>query len=78
MVIAVPKYRRKMGSAIKSQDLSVINSNSDNFHNIKRATPETTDTQRAVKYAEAHEDELAQHGPVRVLWRNGKPVGQQA
>ncbi len=72
----MPKYRRKLGHLRKDDPLDTVLTNTNNFTNSKRMTPEQSEIQRAVKYADRRADEMAQHGPVRVLWRNGKPVGQ--
>jgi hypothetical protein len=72
----MPKFRRKLGHVRKEQNEETMEtfSNSHNFKSPASRPTQLAVVDRAVKYAEAREDELAQHGPVRVLWRNGKPV----
>lgn len=72
----MPKYRRKLGHVRKEQDEESIStfSNSHNFKSPSNRPTQLAVIDRAKKYAENREDELSQHGPVRVLWRNGKPV----
>lgn len=74
------KSRRVDLSNASSTNPETLNHIRTNAHNSTtgKIPAQSLLMQRAFKNAEKHEDEYAQHGTVRVLWRNGKPIGMQS